>query len=139
MSPSHRWRRDERGVISLMVAVILPAMLLAAALAYDGGETLNARVQAHDDAAEAARAGAQAISASARSGTLDLSRASAAANAYLSTTGHTGTVTVNGVNVTVTVAFNHPTTLLAIVGINHAHISETATATATEGTIGAGR
>lgn len=138
-SGRRRWSNDERGIVSLVVVVIVPALLLAAAIAYDGGEVLNAKVQAHDDAAEAARAGAQALSTSSRSGAVDLPAAPAAADAYLATTGHTGTVTVNGTTVTVTVAFDQPTAILAVAGIDHAPISETATATATEGTTGAGR
>lgn len=122
-----------------MVVVLLPALILAAGMAYDGGEVLNAKVQAQNDAAEAARAGAQALSVASRHGPVTVSAASAAAEQYLATTGHTGTVTVAGVNVTVTVPYHQALTILTAFGMTSATGTETATAAATEGITAPGR
>ena len=139
--PSLR-RHDARGIVSLVVIVMGLALLLTVGLAYDGGRMLAAKVEAANEAAEAARAGAQAISASDRgspTANLDPAAAGDAAQAYLARTGHQGTVYVSGDQITVTVTFNEPLAILAVAGINQARVTEAATATATAGITASGR
>lgn len=131
---------DERGVVSLVVVVVMLALVVAAGMAYDGGEILRAKVQAQDEAAEAARAGAQALSPATRGGSavVDPAGAAVAAQRYLARVGHAGAVSVNGVDVTVTVTFTQPTAILGLVGIDNAPVAETATVVATAGITGSG-
>ena len=49
---------------------------------------------------------------------------------YLASTGHTGTVTVNGEQVTVTVSITQPMQILYLAGIDHLTVTGTGTATA---------
>ena len=133
---------DESGVVSAMVVVLMSALLLVVGLAYDGGEILNAKVRAMDEAGEAARAGAQALGPAIRTtnvADLDRAAAQAAAQAYLASAGHRGTINVTGTTVTVTVSFDQPVVLLGLVGLGPAHITEVGSADATAGIRGAGR
>lgn len=107
---------DERGSASVLVAVLAVAFLMVAGLALDGGRKLGALSEARDLADNAARAGAQAVDTDiyqlTGSPTLDPAESQQAALDYLSATGHTGTVTVNGSTVTVTVTISVPTRFL---------------------------
>ena len=107
---------DDRGSVSIFVAVMAVSFLMVAGLAVDGGSKLGALSEARDIADNAARAGAQAIDTDAyrTTGTpmLDPFAATQAANAYLETVGHTGSVTVVGSTVTVTVTITVPTRFL---------------------------
>jgi hypothetical protein len=53
--------RDDRGRVSIFLAIALAGMLAVIGLAYDGAGQLGALQRAHNLAAEAARAGGQAI------------------------------------------------------------------------------
>ena len=125
----------ESGMVTAFVVIFTLALLLMAGLVLDGGLALATKVQAIDDAQAAARAGAQAIDIPTyrASGqiTLDPAQATADAERYLAAAGHTGTVSVNGeeVTVTVTVTITQPTQILSLAGINH--LTETGTGTAT--------
>ena len=123
----------ESGMVTAFVVIFTLALLLMAGLVLDGGLALAAKVQAIDDAQAAARAGAQAIDIPTyrASGqiTLDPAQATADAEHYLAAAGHTGTVSVNGEQVTVTVTITQPTQILSLAGIDH--LTETATGTAT--------
>ena len=125
--------RGEEGMVTAFVVVFTFALLLMAGLVIDGGLTLAAKVQAIDDAQAAARAGAQAIDVplyrSTGEITLDPTQASTDAEAFLARTGHTGTVSVNGDQVTVTVTITQPTQILSLVGIDS--LTETASGSAT--------
>jgi hypothetical protein len=125
---------EESGMVTAFVVVFTVALILMAGLVLDGGLTLAAKVQAIDDAQAAARAGAQAIDLSTfrTTGqiTLDPAQATADADDYLSTAGHTGTVTVNGDQVTVTVSLSQPMQILDIAGIKQLTVTGTGTATA---------
>ena len=96
----------ESGMVTAFVVIFTLALVLMAGLVLDGGLALAAKVQAIDDAQAAARAGAQAIDIPTyrASGqiTLDPAQATADAERYLAAAGHTGTVSVNGEQVTVT-------------------------------------
>ena len=123
----------ESGMVTAFVVIFTLALLLMAGLVLDGGLALATKVQAIDDAQAAARAGAQAIDIPTyrASGqiTLDPAQAAADAERYLAAAGHTGTVSVNGKQVTVTVTITEPTQILSLAGINH--LTETGTGTAT--------
>jgi len=123
---------SESGMVTAFVVIFTPALLLMAGLVLDGGLALAAKVQAIDDAQAAARAGAQAIDIPTyrASGqiTLDPAQATADAQHYLAVAGHTGTVSVNGEQVTVTVTITQATQILSLAGIDH--LTETGTGTA---------
>lgn len=123
----------ESGMVTAFVVVFTLALLVMAGLVLDGGLALSAKVQAIDDAQAAARAGAQAIDVPLYRATgeiaLDPSEASADAEAFLSRAGRTGTVSVAGDQVTVTVTITQPTQILSVVGVEH--FTETGSGTAT--------
>ena len=127
----------ESGMVTAFVVIFTLALLLMAGLVLDGGLALAAKVQAIDDAQAAARAGAQAIDIPTyrASGqiTLDPAQAAADAERYLAAAGHTGTVSVNGEQVTVTVTITQPTQILSLAGIDHLTETGTGTATAEQG------
>lgn len=120
-------------MVSAFVVVFTLALLVMAGLVLDGGLALSAKVQAIDDAQAAARAGAQAIDVplyrSTGQITLDLAQASADAEQYLAQSGRTGTVIVDGDQVTVTVTIRQPTQILSLVGVGS--LTETASGSAT--------
>ena len=127
----------ESGMVTAFVVIFTLALVLMAGLVLDGGLALAAKVQAIDDAQAAARAGAQAIDIPTyrASGqiTLDPAQAAADAERYLAAAGHTGTVSVNGEQVTVTVTITQPTQILSLAGIDHLTETGTGTATAEQG------
>ena len=127
----------ESGMVTAFVVIFTLALVLMAGLVLDGGLALAAKVQAIDDAQAAARAGAQAIDIPTyrASGqiTLDPAQATADAERYLAAAGHTGTVSVNGEQVTVTVTITQPTQILDLAGIGHLIETGTGTATAEQG------
>ena len=98
---------DERGSISIFIAVLAVAFLTVAGLAVDGGRKLGALSDSRDLADNAARAGAQAVDTDTYRTTgavlLDPAAATRAASDYLAATGHTGQITVTADTVTVTV------------------------------------
>ena len=61
---------------------------------------------------------------------MDPAQATTDADNYLAAAGHTGTVEVNGDQVTVTVSITQPMQILSIAGINHLTVTGTGTATA---------
>jgi hypothetical protein len=123
----------ESGMVTAFVVIFTFALIVMAGLVLDGGLVLSAKVQAIDDAQAAARAGAQAIDIPTYRATgqitLDPAQATADAEHYLAAAGRTGTVQVNGEQVTVTVTITQPTQILDLVGING--ITETGSGTAT--------
>ncbi|MCL7455971.1 pilus assembly protein [Micromonospora sp. MSM11] len=105
---------DDDGRVTIWFAVLTPALLALIGLVVDGGAKVRAYQRADNIAAEAARAGGQAIKAGQAidGGTkeIDPSVAATAVQAYLDDLdGVTGTVTVDGaqqLTVTVTVTYN---------------------------------
>ena len=99
---------DERGSITAFVAVVAAALVMVAGMAYDGGQVIATLAAARSDADKAARAGAQEIDITHLRATgqtvLDGPLAEAAALAYLERAGSSGTVSVSGATVTVTVS-----------------------------------
>ena len=116
-----RWRRADDGRVTAFVVVLTTGILALAGLTLDGGLALAAKVKANGQAEAAARAGAQAIDLTAyrTNGTLRLMPAQAVVDAqsYLATVGASGTVTIAGDTVTVTVTASQHTQLLGMVGI----------------------
>lgn len=125
----NRLHGDQNGRVTAFVVVIVTAILLFAGLVLDGGLVLAAKVRAVGEAQEAARAGAQEIDLTAyrADGTLRLApqQATAAARSYLAAAGHTGTVSVAGNTVNVTVTVSQPTQLLGLIGIGSITVTAT--------------
>ena len=111
-----RLLRSEEGSVSIFVAVLGFAFILAAGLAIDGGRKLGGLSEARELADNAARACAQgvdqAIYRDTGTPTLDPADAASRADSYLNATGNTGTVTINDTTCTVTVNLSIPTRLL---------------------------
>jgi hypothetical protein len=98
--------RDDRGSITALTASVLAGFVVMFALVVGGAEVLRARSDAFGAAAGAARAGAQELDeAAVVQGLVELDpqAAQAAAQSYLAARGATGSVTVSGTDVTVTV------------------------------------
>ncbi|MFD4482777.1 TadE/TadG family type IV pilus assembly protein [Streptomyces sp. NPDC058471] len=116
-------RFDDRGGITVFVAVCVIALLGIIGLAIDGGGKMRATESADFIATEAARAGGQAIDpAQAVPGeaiTVDPQAAQAAAQAYLSSAGTAGTavVSADGKTLTVTTNDTYDTKFLSVAGI----------------------
>ncbi|WP_282794108.1 pilus assembly protein TadG-related protein [Streptomyces sp. CC224B] len=112
---------DDQGQVTVFVVLIAVAVVMFAGLVVDGGLALAAKVRALGEAQEAARSGAQAIDLVAYrdTGTVRLvpPEAHRRAQAYLSSTGATGTVTTTPTRITVTVTAHRRTQLLGLVGV----------------------
>lgn len=125
------WRADE-GRVSAFVVVLTLGILTLAGLTLDGGLALAAKVEANGQAEAAARAGAQAIDLTVyrTNNRLQLVPAQAVDNAqsYLAAVGASGTVTVSGDTVTVTVTASQNTQLLGMVGISSLTVHGTGSA-----------
>jgi hypothetical protein len=96
--------RSDRGSVSLLVVIMVPALLMAAGLVLDGGRQLAARRDAAAAASAAARAAVQMTEPEAFAEVLDPALAAARGQAQLSAMGHVGVVSVEGADVTVTVS-----------------------------------
>ncbi|MFE6020808.1 pilus assembly protein TadG-related protein [Streptomyces sp. NPDC056441] len=118
-----RDRYDDRGGVTVFVAVCVIALIGIIGIAIDGGGKMRAVERADHLAGEAARAGGQAIDpAQAVTGkaiVVDPQAAAAAAQAYLQSAGATGTVSVSGdgKTITVTIADSYDTKFLSVAGI----------------------
>lgn len=127
-------RRDDRGSASIWaVLVTAAAFTLLLGLVVDGGRLVDARVESAHAAAQAARAGADSLSAaSVRNGhdAVAVATAITRAESYLRDADMTGTVHVAGDTVSVTVVGRSRTQILSVIGINSFPIKETQTARA---------
>jgi Flp pilus assembly protein TadG len=126
------WRRllgDESGGFVLWWLIGLSGVaILVFALVADGSRVMAGLNETSDVAQVAARAGARMVNPS--TGALDTTRAETAALGELAASGMTGTVTVNGNEITVTAATTLDLPLLAIVGIDQRAVDSTRTARA---------
>ena len=108
--------RDDRGSVTIFIAVLGLAFLMAAGLAIDGARKLGGLSEARDLADNAARSCAQGVDPVAfrSSGVpnLDPTNATGRASAYLASTGNTGVTTVAGTECTVTVTLTIQTRFL---------------------------
>ena len=122
---------SDAGSISAFVVLLLVALFTLMGLALDGGTAISTQQAAYDEAEQAARAGAGALSVDAlRSGSIEVDQQAAIADAeqYTIAAGHRGTATeTNGV-VTVHIAYRIPTVILGIVGIDTLPVSASASA-----------
>jgi len=127
-------KRDERGSASIWaILVIAGAFTVLLGLVVDGGRVIDERVAASRAAAQAARAGADALSAaSVRNGSdaIDAEAARARAQTYLRDAGMDGTVSVAGDRVTVSVTGESKNQILGVIGVASFPIDETASARA---------
>lgn len=131
---------DERGAISVLILGLIVALFLIAGLVIDGGQAINGRQKAFDDAEQAARAGANEIDVGAlrSSGQVVIlpGEAQAAAARFLTSQGYgptTFTVSADGDSVTVTTTTSVDTTLLQLVGFSSFDVRGQATAEAATG------
>jgi Flp pilus assembly protein TadG len=126
--------RDERGSASIWaILVIAGAFTVLLGLVVDGGRVIDERVAASRAAAQAARAGADALSAaSVRNGSdaVDAEAARVRAQRYLRDAGMDGTVSVTGDTVTVTVTGESKNQILGVIGVSSFPIDETESARA---------
>ncbi|NUT33032.1 MAG: hypothetical protein HOV79_08155 [Hamadaea sp.] len=113
---TRRWGGRERGSVSVFFAIVAAGWVMMLLLIVVGGGRIRAYQRADNIAAEAARAAGQAIEAgtaiAGEEKTIDRTRATAAAQAYLLEAGATGTVRFEGdqtVVVTATVGYPNPT------------------------------
>lgn len=125
--------RDERGSISIWLAVSTFVMMMLVGLAVDLGGQVHAKERAHDIAAEAARAGGEEVQAApAIKGqyvALDTVAARNAAEDYLAASGVTGTVTVTrGDTITVNVTDTYRPKFLSFIGIGNLTVTSHASA-----------
>jgi hypothetical protein len=127
-------KRDERGSASIWaILVIAGAFTVLLGLVVDGGRVIDERVAASRAAAQAARAGADALSAaSVRNGSdaVDAEAARVRAQRYLRDAGMDGTVSVTGDTVTVTVTGESKNQILGVIGVSSFPIDETESARA---------
>lgn len=130
--------QDDRGVVTVFVAVMAAALVFVAGFAFDGGQILLTFTRANNLADAAARAAAQGIDTdqfrASGTVTLDPSDAQARAAAFLADAGHpgVGSVTVSGDEVTVTVTLVHDLRLAP----GTRSVTASSTATAVEGVDG---
>jgi hypothetical protein len=131
---------DDSGQVTAFVVIIAATLVLFAGLVVDGGLTLTAQVRAMDEAQAAARAGADAVNVTAyrTHDTVSLSPTTAmtAAESYLAATGDSGTVSISGDRVTVTVLAVQRMQIFSLVGLSAKTVTATATATPDEGVTG---
>lgn len=126
--------RNERGSASVWaILVIAGAFTVLLGLVVDGGRVIDARIAASRAAAQAARVGADSLSsASVRDGhdVINVEAAKSQAQKYLHDAGITGTVSVSGEIVTVTVTGSSETQILGVIGIASFPIEESESAQA---------
>jgi hypothetical protein len=121
--------RGDRGAATIFVLAWVVVLVAVAGLVYDGGRRLAAEQAAADTAQEAARTGAQALTAATRSGapTIDPARARRAALDYLDTAGYAGSASIAGGRITVTAYRSARTGFLGAFGIDTYTVTATAT------------
>ena len=129
---------DDQGSLGPMLVVLVVAALALAGLVVDGGRILSGKRLAHDAASQAAQIASQEVDENAlRSGQstprLDPGLASAAASAYLSAAGVTGSVTVAGDEVIVTTEVAVSMQMLGPFGVGPKKIVGQASARAVRG------
>ena len=128
-----RRTRDERGSITIWLAVSSFVMMILVGLAVDLSGQVHAKQRAHNIAAEAARTGGEQVQAApAIQGQYVAIEAVAARNAaedYLAAAGVTGTVTViGGDTITVAVTDTYTPKFLSFIGIGDLTVTSQASA-----------
>ena len=124
-------RDDERGSITPMFVVFVPALVLIIGLVVDGAGKIQANENAQAIAAGASRSAANAVASQIVTNggvSLDNTRARNAALDYIDAAGMTGIVTVTGTQITVTVETSYSTKFVSIIGITSLPAEATASA-----------
>ncbi len=120
MTSKRRTADREQGSLSLMLAVLGVALLVAIGLVVDGGRYITAAQLADNAAGEAGRAAGQHITSTAVLGEqpqVDTTRAVQAAQDYLADAGVDGTVSVTGSEITITTTVDRRPVLLMVAGV----------------------
>ena len=125
--------RADDGRISVFLAIALLGILAIIGLSADGAGRIRTAQRADHIAAEAARAGGQAIvlpeAVTGGQKVLDPDRATTAARQYLDAAGAVGSVRVeDGVTLVVTVTEVYDTVMLGLIGIDQVTVTGQATA-----------
>jgi Flp pilus assembly protein TadG len=133
MSTRRGWAARDDGRVSVFFAIALAAVIIIIGLTVDGSGRNRETERADNIAAEAARAGGQAINASqAITGgnkVVDPQLARAAAEAYLHSAGATGEVlVVDPQHLRVVVHLTYRTAMLSYIGIGQIDVTGRATA-----------
>jgi len=137
-----RMARHDDGRVAVFYAILAPCLIAMLGLVIDGGGKIRALQRADNIAAEAARAGGQAINApEAILGgrkEVDPDLAVAAAHAYIAAAGATcspGCVTIDAdlQHLTVRVQIHYQTVVLGAFGVDQMEVTGTATATLLSG------
>jgi Flp pilus assembly protein TadG len=129
------WLRRDHGRVSVYFAIALTALVVLIGLTVDGSGRFRMMQRADNIAAEAARAGGQALDAgqaiSGGAKVVDPVLAAAAAQAYLASADVTGTVQIaaDRQHLTVTVTIPYTTVMLSYIGIDQLTVTGRATAT----------
>lgn len=115
---------DERGSVSALVVGLLMAFASCAGLAVDGGRVISAKVRVSDEAENAARFGAQAVT-NLRLGVpvVDEIRAIRTGRDFLDSLGASGVVSASRLEVCVVVREIVPMTLLSLVGVDSREVA----------------
>jgi Flp pilus assembly protein TadG len=128
-------RHDERGAAAVWTLIIASTAFVALlGLVGGGGELVNDHVAAKRAAEQAARAGADELSQAAvvhdSTDRVNVGDAIARAKQVLQQAGWSGTVQVNGSEVTVTATGTREPQFLRLLGVGVVHIQETGSANA---------
>ncbi len=131
---SVRIRIGDEGSITALVVVLAMTFVACAGLAVDGGRLVAAKIELGDHAENAARTGAQEVTAL-RSGSLEIddSKAVVAAEEYLAAHGVDGDVQIQNNIVTVNVSRDIRMTLLSLFGVTSKTLSAQRSATPSDG------
>lgn len=127
---------SQEGSISAFMVLMLVAVVVLMGLVVDGGAVLSAQQAASDEAEQAARAGAGALSVNAlRTGVVELNQqeAIAAAEKFTVAAGHPGVATTSSGMVTVVIRYRIHTEILGIVGVDSLSVSASASAVDVQG------
>jgi Flp pilus assembly protein TadG len=127
--------RDERGSISTGAVLLVTVFTLILGIAVDLSGQVQTRRQAHEVAGQAARIAGQQLDADRfldSGGRIRLANSAArtAALDYIAEAGMTGTVTIDGTEITVTATAHYSPVILPIVGITTLPVTGTANARA---------
>ena len=122
----------ERGAVTMWAVLIAFCMIIIVGIAVDFSGQAVAEQKARSVAFEAARAGGQQVNLDqlVRDGQAqtDPQQAAAAASAYLTQAGVTGSVTINAGTVTVNVVDTYQCAFLSVIGVNSLPVSGSASA-----------
>ena len=124
---------DERGSISVWLALAAAAMILCVGIAVDLGGHVHAQQRARDLAAQAARTAGEQVAAGpsvrGQTPTVDTNAAKQAAASYLTRAGVTGTVQITGGDtLVVNVTDSYTPIFLSMLGVRTIHVTGHSTA-----------